>query len=101
MRKTLKSVWNYEKCAFHITWTFELIKTDSFSLFSHLLSQTVRHGFPYQPSSMAFDPVQKILAIGTQSGALRLYPFSSRTFYCSPWRLQVGEENASMLLAHA
>lgn len=24
---------------------------------------------------MAFDPVQKILAIGTQSGAIRLYPF--------------------------
>lgn len=24
---------------------------------------------------MAFDPVQKILAIGTQTGALRLYPF--------------------------
>lgn len=23
---------------------------------------------------MAFDPVQKILAIGTQTGALRLYP---------------------------
>ncbi|KAL6095952.1 stxbp5 [Pungitius sinensis] len=40
------------------------------------LCKTVRHGFPYQPSSMAFDPVQKILAIGTQSGALRLYPFS-------------------------
>lgn len=40
-----------------------------------LLVQTVRHGFPYQPSSMAFDPVQKILAMGTQSGALRLYPF--------------------------
>ncbi|CAM4694199.1 unnamed protein product [Leuciscus chuanchicus] len=39
------------------------------------LCKTVRHGFPYQPSSMAFDPVQKILAIGTQSGALRLYPF--------------------------
>lgn len=38
-------------------------------------AQTVRHGFPYQPSSMAHDPVQKILAIGTQSGALRLYPF--------------------------
>ncbi|KAF0023569.1 hypothetical protein F2P81_024199 [Scophthalmus maximus] len=41
------------------------------------LCKTVRHGFPYQPSSMAFDPVQKILAIGTQSGALRLYPFRS------------------------
>uniref|UniRef100_A0A672NMJ3 Syntaxin-binding protein 5-like n=1 Tax=Sinocyclocheilus grahami TaxID=75366 RepID=A0A672NMJ3_SINGR len=36
------------------------------------LCKTVRHGFPNQPSSMAFDPVQKILAIGTQSGALRL-----------------------------
>ncbi|CAB1335545.1 unnamed protein product, partial [Coregonus sp. 'balchen'] len=33
------------------------------------LCKTVRHGFPYRPSSMAFDPVQKILAIGTQSGA--------------------------------
>lgn len=40
------------------------------------IPQTVRHGFPYQPSSMAFDPVQKILAIGTQSGALRLYPLN-------------------------
>nr|XP_023692537.1 syntaxin-binding protein 5-like [Paramormyrops kingsleyae] len=40
------------------------------------LCKTVRHGFPYQPSSMAFDPVQKILAIGTQSGALRLYPLT-------------------------
>lgn len=47
-----------------------VVLTASFPLF-----QTVRHGFPYQPSSMAFDPVQKILAIGTQSGALRLYPF--------------------------
>lgn len=52
--------------------------TASFLPFSRLLSQTVRHGFPYQPSSMAFDPVQKILAIGTQSGALRLYPFLGR-----------------------
>uniref|UniRef100_A0ACB8GBZ4 Syntaxin-binding protein 5 n=1 Tax=Sphaerodactylus townsendi TaxID=933632 RepID=A0ACB8GBZ4_9SAUR len=39
------------------------------------LCKTVRHGFPYQPSSLAFDPVQKILAFGTQTGALRLYPF--------------------------
>uniref|UniRef100_A0AAR2L7Q5 Syntaxin-binding protein 5-like n=1 Tax=Pygocentrus nattereri TaxID=42514 RepID=A0AAR2L7Q5_PYGNA len=46
------------------------------------LCKTVRHGFPYQPSSMAFDPVQKILAIGTQSGALRLYPLFSSTVLC-------------------
>lgn len=53
------------------------IVSNTFSVFIFLhISQTVRHGFPYQPSSMAFDPVQKILAIGTQSGALRLYPFS-------------------------
>ncbi|KAG8583474.1 hypothetical protein GDO81_008432 [Engystomops pustulosus] len=39
------------------------------------LCKTVRHGFPFEPSAMAFDPVQKILAIGTNHGALRLYPF--------------------------
>ncbi|XP_037669651.1 syntaxin-binding protein 5-like isoform X5 [Choloepus didactylus] len=36
------------------------------------LCKTVRHGFPYRPSALAFDPVQKILAVGTQLGALRL-----------------------------
>ncbi|CAG03581.1 unnamed protein product, partial [Tetraodon nigroviridis] len=65
----------------------ETIQSEHFQL-----CKTVRHGFPYQPSSMAFDPVQKILAIGTQSGALRLYPFRSRltcrAFHCSPARLQ-------------
>lgn len=37
--------------------------------------QTVRHGFPYQPTAMAYDPVQNLLAIGTKSGSLRMYPF--------------------------
>uniref|UniRef100_A0AAR2INV5 Lethal giant larvae homologue 2 domain-containing protein n=1 Tax=Pygocentrus nattereri TaxID=42514 RepID=A0AAR2INV5_PYGNA len=46
------------------------------------LCKTVRHGFPYQPSSMAFDPVQKILAIGTQSGALRLFGRPGVECYC-------------------
>ncbi|KAK7826504.1 hypothetical protein U0070_017085 [Myodes glareolus] len=36
------------------------------------LFQTVRHGFPYQPTALAFDPVQKILAIGTRT-ALALF----------------------------
>ncbi|CAF91814.1 unnamed protein product, partial [Tetraodon nigroviridis] len=35
--------------------------------------QTVRHGFPYQPTALAFDPVQKILAIGSRSGGIRMY----------------------------
>ncbi|KAM4044058.1 syntaxin-binding protein 5-like isoform 7-T9 [Anomaloglossus baeobatrachus] len=34
--------------------------------------KTVRHGFPYQPTALAFDPVQKILAIGTQAGGVRI-----------------------------
>ena len=37
--------------------------------------QTVVHGFPFQPTSMAFDPVQHLLAIGSKSGSLRMYPF--------------------------
>ncbi|XP_048830044.1 syntaxin-binding protein 5 isoform X2 [Brienomyrus brachyistius] len=46
------------------------------------LCKTVRHGFPYQPSSLAFDPVQKILAIGTQTGALRLFGRPGVECYC-------------------
>lgn len=45
-----------------------------------LLLQTVRHGFPYQPTALAFDPVQKILAIGSRTGGVRMYPL---TVYCS------------------
>ncbi|XP_043235835.1 syntaxin-binding protein 5-like isoform X12 [Amphibalanus amphitrite] len=35
-------------------------------------NQIVRHGFPHQPTALAFDPVQKLLAIGTKTGSLRL-----------------------------
>nr|XP_012319329.1 syntaxin-binding protein 5-like isoform X2 [Aotus nancymaae]XP_012319330.1 syntaxin-binding protein 5-like isoform X2 [Aotus nancymaae] len=38
------------------------------------ICKTVRHGFPHQPTALAFDPVQKILAIGTRTGAIRMYP---------------------------
>lgn len=72
-------------------------------LLSHLLPQTVRHGFPHQPSSMAFDPVQKILAVGTQGGALRLYPFAASTSRrpCSPAKASGKTATAGMLLACA
>ncbi|CAL4059524.1 unnamed protein product, partial [Meganyctiphanes norvegica] len=33
---------------------------------------TVRHGFPYQPSALAWDPIQKVLAIGTKQGSIRI-----------------------------
>ncbi|XP_022100438.1 syntaxin-binding protein 5-like [Acanthaster planci] len=35
--------------------------------------KVVRHGFPYEPTSMAYDPVQNILAVGTKNGSLRIF----------------------------
>ncbi|GAB6032518.1 Syntaxin-binding protein 5 [Chamberlinius hualienensis] len=45
----------------------ETLKPDHFQIM-----KTVRHGFPHQPTAMAFDPVQKILAIGTKTGSIRI-----------------------------
>ncbi|XP_011154067.1 syntaxin-binding protein 5 isoform X8 [Harpegnathos saltator] len=36
------------------------------------VKRTFRHGFPHQPTALAFDPVQRLLAIGTKSGSLRI-----------------------------
>uniref|UniRef100_A0A674NQR6 Syntaxin-binding protein 5-like n=1 Tax=Takifugu rubripes TaxID=31033 RepID=A0A674NQR6_TAKRU len=44
--------------------------------------RTVRHGFPYQPTSLAFDPVQKILAIGSRSGGIRILGRPGVDSYC-------------------
>nr|XP_010591229.1 syntaxin-binding protein 5-like isoform X3 [Loxodonta africana] len=46
------------------------------------LCKTVRHGFPYQPTALAFDPVQKILAIGTRTGAIRILGRPGVDCYC-------------------
>ncbi|KFO57667.1 Syntaxin-binding protein 5-like, partial [Corvus brachyrhynchos] len=46
------------------------------------LFQTVRHGFPYLPTALAFDPVQKILAIGTRTGAIRILGRPGVDCYC-------------------
>ncbi|NXA52161.1 STB5L protein, partial [Nothocercus julius] len=43
---------------------------------------TVRHGFPYLPTALAFDPVQKILAIGTRTGAIRILGRPGVDCYC-------------------
>lgn len=48
------------------------------------LLQTVRHGFPHQPTAMAWDSVQHLLAIGTKSGSVRVYPlYISECEICS------------------
>ncbi|KAM7539250.1 hypothetical protein Aperf_G00000048998 [Anoplocephala perfoliata] len=45
----------------------EILKSDHFQL-----GTIVKHGFPFQPSCMAFDSVQRILAIGTKNGCIKL-----------------------------
>ena len=42
--------------------------------------QTVEHGFPNQPSALAFDPELRIMAIGTRSGAVKMYPLRTEAF---------------------
>uniref|UniRef100_A0A182VG54 V-SNARE coiled-coil homology domain-containing protein n=1 Tax=Anopheles merus TaxID=30066 RepID=A0A182VG54_ANOME len=45
----------------------------SFFLFFFLQPvETFRHGFPYSPTALAFDPVQRILAVGDKFGSMRL-----------------------------
>ncbi|XP_045532231.1 syntaxin-binding protein 5 isoform X2 [Pieris brassicae] len=36
------------------------------------VKKTFRHGFPFSPTALAWDPIQKLLAIGDKSGNLRI-----------------------------
>ncbi|XP_052124427.1 syntaxin-binding protein 5 isoform X2 [Frankliniella occidentalis] len=45
----------------------ETLRPDNFQV-----AKTFRHGFPYQPTAMAFDPVQRLLAVGSKNGSLRI-----------------------------
>uniref|UniRef100_A0A8C2GD53 LLGL scribble cell polarity complex component 2 n=1 Tax=Cyprinus carpio TaxID=7962 RepID=A0A8C2GD53_CYPCA len=44
-------------------------------------NKTVEHGFPHQPSALGFSPSLQLLAIGTRSGAIKLYPSSTRRHF--------------------
>ncbi|CAF1305899.1 unnamed protein product [Didymodactylos carnosus] len=46
----------------------EQLRREDFSL-----SEIVRYGFPYKPTTLAYDPVQKLLAIGTKTGTIKMY----------------------------
>ena len=37
------------------------------------LERTLVHGYPYKPTAMAFDPVQKVLAIGNKEGTIKVF----------------------------
>jgi hypothetical protein len=46
--------------------------------FSNLiLFQTVQHGFPNKPTALAWDPALRLLAVGTATGCVKVYPFGS------------------------
>ncbi|KAH9491383.1 Syntaxin-binding protein 5-like, partial [Bulinus truncatus] len=44
---------------------------------------TVRHGFPFTPTALAFDPVQHLLAIGNRNGSLRIIGQPGVDCHCS------------------
>ncbi|XP_051905194.1 lethal(2) giant larvae protein homolog 1 isoform X1 [Hippocampus zosterae] len=46
----------------------EKIKQELFAF-----SKTVEHGFPHQPSALAYDPELQLMAIGTKAGAVKVY----------------------------
>ncbi|XP_028843051.1 lethal(2) giant larvae protein homolog 1 isoform X2 [Denticeps clupeoides] len=46
----------------------ERIKQELFAF-----NKTVEHGFPNQPSALAYDPQLQLMAIGTKSGAIKVY----------------------------
>uniref|UniRef100_A0A674ESA1 LLGL scribble cell polarity complex component 1 n=1 Tax=Salmo trutta TaxID=8032 RepID=A0A674ESA1_SALTR len=46
----------------------EKIKQELFAF-----NKTVEHGFPHQPSALTFDPQLQLMAIGTKSGAIKIY----------------------------
>uniref|UniRef100_A0A0K8VSF5 Lethal(2) giant larvae protein n=1 Tax=Bactrocera latifrons TaxID=174628 RepID=A0A0K8VSF5_BACLA len=48
-------------------------------LFSY--RKTAQHGFPHKPSAVAYDPISKLMAIGTQTGALKVFGQPGVEFY--------------------
>lgn len=43
--------------------------------------QTIQHGFPHKPSAMAYDVQRKLFAIGTYSGAIKVFGRPGVEFY--------------------
>ncbi|TWW81848.1 Lethal(2) giant larvae protein -like protein 2 [Takifugu flavidus] len=56
--------------------------------------QTVEHGFPHQPSALSYSPSLELLAIGTRSGAIKLYGAPGVEF------MGLHDENAAVTQVH-
>uniref|UniRef100_A0A8C8HFB6 Lethal giant larvae homologue 2 domain-containing protein n=1 Tax=Oncorhynchus tshawytscha TaxID=74940 RepID=A0A8C8HFB6_ONCTS len=57
-------------------------------------NKTVEHGFPHQPSALVFSPSLQLLAIGTRSGAIKLYGAPGVEF------MGLHDENAAVTQVH-
>ncbi|XP_017293370.1 LLGL scribble cell polarity complex component 2 isoform X1 [Kryptolebias marmoratus] len=57
-------------------------------------SKTVEHGFPHQPSALGYSPSLQLLAIGTRSGAIKLYGTPGVEF------MGLHDENAAVTQVH-
>ncbi|XP_046810006.1 lethal(2) giant larvae protein [Lucilia cuprina] len=47
----------------------------------HRVQKTTQHGFPHKPSTLAYDPISKLMAIGTQTGAVKVFGQPGVEFY--------------------
>ncbi|KAG5262312.1 hypothetical protein AALO_G00273810 [Alosa alosa] len=57
-------------------------------------NKTVEHGFPHQPSALGYSPDLDLLAIGTRSGAIKLYGAPGVEF------MGLHDENATVTQVH-
>ncbi|XP_028826093.1 LLGL scribble cell polarity complex component 2 isoform X2 [Denticeps clupeoides] len=57
-------------------------------------NKTVEHGFPHQPSALGYSPSLDLLAIGTRSGAIKLYGAPGVEF------MGLHDENAAVTQVH-
>ncbi|XP_057681756.1 LLGL scribble cell polarity complex component 2 isoform X2 [Corythoichthys intestinalis] len=57
-------------------------------------NKTVEHGFPHQPSALGYSPSLQLLAIGTRSGAIKLYGAPGVEF------MGLHDENAAVTQIH-
>lgn len=57
-------------------------------------NKTVEHGFPHQPSALGYSPFLHLMAIGTRSGAIKLYGAPGVEF------MGLHEENNTVMQIH-
>ncbi|KAK2536857.1 Llgl2 [Columba livia] len=67
----------------------ERLKRDLFQF-----NKTVEHGFPHQPSALGYSPFLRLMAIGTRSGAIKLYGAPGVEF------MGLHEENNTVMQIH-